>query len=95
MLDEPGQALVQLVDLRGELFDALGEYAQRHVGGLSHRVLVSPTVVRAEARAGAEQLGVAEARQPFPQGGVGYDQDGLELLIAWVRALTAESLASL
>ncbi|MGA5206717.1 hypothetical protein [Streptomyces variegatus] len=42
--DEPGQALVELVDLSGELFDALDEHAQRHVGGLGHRVLVSLTV---------------------------------------------------
>nr|WP_256975377.1 hypothetical protein [Streptomyces sp. CS159] len=27
VFDEPGQALVQLVDLRGELFDAFGEHA--------------------------------------------------------------------
>ncbi|MEU5089843.1 hypothetical protein [Streptomyces sp. NPDC021356] len=57
----------KLIDLRGELFDALGEHAQRHVGGLGHRVLGSPTVGWAEARAGAVQLGVAEAGQPFPQ----------------------------
>ncbi|MEU9590890.1 hypothetical protein AB0D84_14340 [Streptomyces sp. NPDC048193] len=56
-VDELGQALVELVDLRGELSDALGEHAQR-----------------------AEQLGVAEAGQLFPQDGVGYDQDGLELV---------------
>nr|WP_324615851.1 hypothetical protein [Streptomyces puniciscabiei] len=80
--DEPGQALVQLIDLSGELFDALGEHAQRHVGGLGHRVLFSfsPAIGWAEGRAGAEQLGVAQARQPFPQGGVGDDQDGLELI---------------
>ncbi len=80
VFDEPGQALVQLVDLAGELLDALGEHAQRHAGGLGHRVLVSPTIGWAEARAGAEQLGVAEARQPFPQHGVGDDQNGLELV---------------
>ncbi|MER7483931.1 hypothetical protein ABTX60_40900 [Streptomyces sp. NPDC126510] len=78
--DELGQALVQLIDLRGELFDALGEHAQRQVGGLGHRVLVSPTVVRGEACAGAEQLGIAQAGQLFPQGLVGDDQDGLELV---------------
>ncbi|MDQ0407269.1 hypothetical protein ABVB69_06170 [Streptomyces sp. NPDC000349] len=93
--DEPGQALVQLVDLRGELLDALGQHAQRHVGGLGHRVLVSPTAGWAEARAGAEQLGVTEARQPFPQGGSAMTRTALSCLIAWVRALTAESLASL
>ncbi|WP_317446194.1 hypothetical protein [Streptomyces collinus] len=40
--DEPGQALVQLIDLPGELLDTLGQHAQRQVGGgLGHRVLVS------------------------------------------------------
>ncbi|MFF0539850.1 hypothetical protein ACWDF1_18425 [Streptomyces coelicoflavus] len=78
VFDEPGQALVQLIDLPGELFDAPGEHAQRHVGGLGHRV--SPTVGWGEARAGAEQLGVAEARHWFPQGGVGDDQDSFELV---------------
>ncbi|MGW1625634.1 hypothetical protein [Streptomyces sp. NPDC002172] len=39
--DEPGQALVQLIDLPGELLDALGQHAQRQVGGLGHRVLAS------------------------------------------------------
>ena len=78
--DEPGQALVQLIDLPGELLNALGEHTQRHVGGLGHRILVSPTVGWTEARAGAEQLGIAQARQPFPQCGVGDDQDGLELV---------------
>ena len=57
VLDEPGQALVELVHLSRELFDAFGEHAQRHVGGLGNRLLVSPTVGWAEARAGAEQLG--------------------------------------
>ncbi|MEJ1201581.1 MULTISPECIES: hypothetical protein [unclassified Streptomyces] len=60
-----------LIDLTGEPFDALGEHAQRHAGGLGHRVLVSPTTGWAEGRAGAERLGVAEAGQPFPQRGVG------------------------
>lgn len=78
--DEPGQVLVQLVDLSGELLDALGEHAQGHAGGLGHRVLVSPTAGWAEARAGVERLGVTEARHAFPQGGVGDDQDGLELV---------------
>ncbi|MFC7891739.1 MULTISPECIES: hypothetical protein [unclassified Streptomyces] len=67
--DEPGQALVELIDLAGELFDAFGEHAQRHVGGLGYRVLVSSSGGRAEGRAGAEQLGVAQAGQPFPEGG--------------------------
>ncbi|MCT9114135.1 hypothetical protein N4G69_53380 [Streptomyces mirabilis] len=48
--DEPGQALVQLIDLPGELFDALGEHAQGHMGDLSRRFLVSPAVALAEAR---------------------------------------------
>ncbi|MES4889477.1 hypothetical protein [Streptomyces sp. NPDC096012] len=39
--DDPGQALFQLIDLPGELLDALGQHAQRQVGGLGHRVLVS------------------------------------------------------
>nr|WP_244328993.1 hypothetical protein [Streptomyces puniciscabiei] len=51
--DEPGQALVQLIDLSGELFDALGEHAQRQVGGLGHRVLVSPSSDSSGRRAGA------------------------------------------
>ncbi|WP_244174942.1 hypothetical protein [Streptomyces misionensis] len=93
VFDEPGLTLVQLIDLSGESLDALGRQAQRQVGGLGHRVLASPTVVRGEARAGAEQLGVAQAEQPFPQGGIGDDQDALSWSIAWVRALTAETLA--
>jgi hypothetical protein len=78
--DEPGQALIQLIDPPCELFDALGEHAQGHMGSLGHRVLVTPAVVHAEARAGAEQLAVAQTGQSFPQGRVGYDQDGLELV---------------
>ncbi|XLX05706.1 hypothetical protein ACKTSN_08150 [Streptomyces flavusporus] len=82
-LDEPGQALVQLIDLRGELLDALGQQAQGDAGGLGHGVLIALAVFaveRAEARAGAEQLAVAQAGQSFPQSRVGYDQDGLELV---------------
>ncbi|WP_399944231.1 hypothetical protein ACGH52_31450 [Streptomyces sp. BBFR25] len=80
VFDEPGQALVELVDLSRELLDALGEHAQRHVAGPGNRVLVVPAVVRGEARAGAEQLGVAKAGHAFPQGGFGDDQDGLALV---------------
>ncbi|MEV5662985.1 hypothetical protein [Streptomyces flaveolus] len=72
--------MVELIDLSGELFDALGEHAQRHMGGLGYRVPVFPAIWRAEGRAGAEQLGIAQAGQPFPQGGLGDDQDGLELV---------------
>ncbi|MFE1023726.1 hypothetical protein ACFW5I_04050 [Streptomyces sp. NPDC058818] len=50
------------------------------LGGPDHRVLVSSTVARAETRAGAEQLWIAQAGQPSPLGGVGYDQDGVELV---------------
>lgn len=39
--DDPGQALVQLIDLPGELLDALGQHVQRQAGGPGHRVLVS------------------------------------------------------
>ncbi|MEU3513496.1 hypothetical protein ABZ733_37815 [Streptomyces longwoodensis] len=80
VFDELGQALVQLVDLSGELFDALGEHALRQVGGLGRRVLASPIVGWGEACAGAEQLGIAQARQLLPQGEVGNDQDGFELV---------------
>ncbi|MFD8202790.1 hypothetical protein [Streptomyces sp. NPDC059701] len=65
--DEPGQASIQLIDLSGELLDALGEHAQRHVGGAGPSVLISATVEWAEGRAGAEKLGIAQARHSFPQ----------------------------
>jgi hypothetical protein len=56
VFDELGYALVQLIDLPGELFDALGEHAQRQVGGLGHRVLAVLAVAWSEACAGSEQL---------------------------------------
>ncbi|GAA2570724.1 MULTISPECIES: hypothetical protein [Streptomyces] len=73
------QALIQLIEPPGELLDALGEHAQGR-GGLGHRLLVAPAVVETEARAGAEQLAVAQAEQPFPHSRVGDDQNGLELV---------------
>lgn len=74
------QVLVQLIEPPGELLDALGEHAQGRMGGLGHRLLVAPAVVETEARAGAEQLAVAQAEQPFPHSRVGDDQNGLELV---------------
>jgi hypothetical protein len=73
VFDELGQALVQLIDLPGELFDALREHSQSHVGGLGHRVLAVLAVAWAEACAGAEQLAVAQVGQSFPQCGIGDD----------------------
>jgi hypothetical protein len=92
--DEPDQALIERIDLPGELLDALGQQAQGDVGGPGHGVLVVP-VAPAEARAGAEQLGIAQARQPLPQGGVGYNQDGLELVDRLGASLDRGVLASL
>lgn len=66
VFDEPGQALVQLIDLPGELFDTLREHSQSHMGGLGHRVLALLAVAWPEACAGAEQLAVAQAGQSFP-----------------------------
>ncbi|GAA0526333.1 hypothetical protein GCM10010390_30970 [Streptomyces mordarskii] len=69
--DEPGQALIQLIDLCGELLDALGQQAQSDVSGLGHGVLIAPAVFAvelAEARAGAEQLAVAQTGQPAAPG---------------------------
>ncbi|MBD0417874.1 hypothetical protein H0H10_01555 [Streptomyces sp. TRM S81-3] len=42
--DEPGQALVQRIDLPGELFDALGRLAQAMRVAWAHGVLVAPAV---------------------------------------------------
>ncbi|MFI2640820.1 hypothetical protein [Streptomyces sp. NPDC018610] len=67
--DEPGQTPVQLVDLCGELLDALDQQAQGDAGGLGHGVLVVPAVFaveRAEARAGAEQLAVSQLKPRQP-----------------------------
>ncbi|GGW79531.1 hypothetical protein GCM10010503_66440 [Streptomyces lucensis JCM 4490] len=80
VFDELGQALVQLIDLPGELFDTLREHSQSHMGGLGHRALAVLAVAWPEACAGAEQLAVAQAGQSFPQGGIGDDQDVFELV---------------
>ncbi|MEU6370948.1 hypothetical protein ABZ876_35900 [Streptomyces sp. NPDC046931] len=79
VFDEPGQTLIQLLDLPGELLDALGQQAQVDAGGLAHGVLVAFAIAR-EAHAGAEQLAVAQTGQPLPQGRVGDDQDSFELI---------------
>ncbi|MFI2345895.1 hypothetical protein ACH492_02295 [Streptomyces sp. NPDC019443] len=78
--DEPGQSLIQLIDLPRELLDALGQQPQGDASGLGDGILVALAVARAEARAGAEQLAVTQVGQPLPQSRVGYDQDGLELV---------------
>ncbi|GAA2291802.1 hypothetical protein GCM10010415_74650 [Streptomyces atrovirens] len=78
VFDELGQALVQLVDLPGELFDALREHSQGHAGGPGHRVPAVLTATWPEACAGAEQLTVAQAGQSFPPCGIGDDQDDFE-----------------
>lgn len=59
---------------RSGLSPMVGQQAQGDVGGLGHGVLIALAVFaveRAEACAGAEQLAVAQAGQPFPQGRLG------------------------
>jgi hypothetical protein len=69
--DDRGDAPGQRGDLRGELPDANGQ----DVPGL-----VSRAGVRVELGAGGEQGRVAQLCAWFPQGRIGADQDGLELV---------------
>ncbi|XES00012.1 hypothetical protein HEP87_57760 [Streptomyces sp. S1D4-11] len=79
---EAGQPSVHLADLLGELSDPGCQQAQRDPGGLQHRLLACPLVTArvGEPRTGTEEFGIAQVSQLFPQGGIGGDDHGLELV---------------
>ncbi|WP_246101584.1 hypothetical protein [Streptomyces cyaneus] len=79
---EPGQTSVHIPDLLGELSDPVSQQTQRDPSGLQHPRFTALflTARVGEPRTGAEEFGIAQSGQFFPQGGVSSNEDGLELV---------------
>jgi len=89
--DGVSDLLVEVVDFTGEFDGPAGQQSQGVCGGGHWRV----GLVRVEVGASADECGVAEFGHGVTQGRVGPARMALSWLIACVRDLVAEALASL
>jgi hypothetical protein len=79
---EQGQTSIHIPDLLRELTDPASQQTQRDPSRLQHRLLTNllATAHVGEPRTGTEEFRIAQSGQLFPQGGVGIDENGLELV---------------